>query len=182
MSTNTFLVLALVAVAAALVLRRLRPAWYWMSIGVTLAMVRMMVRYASVMDACGLTVPPSRLRLTLARLTNRPAPESRAAAHPAASGRPRPGCGSGCGCVPGRKPSTSRPRTDRLRHAWAIHGVTSREIKPGVVELRHDRLRRAAAGADARQGRARGLLEVPVALREDGDGLRTATTGAFRTR
>lgn len=29
------------------------------------------------MDACGLTVPPSRWRLSLARMANRPAPESR---------------------------------------------------------------------------------------------------------
>lgn len=71
-------VLLLVVVAAAGFLRWRRPAWYWMTFGVTLAAVRVLVRYASVMEACGLTVPPSRWRLMLARMTNRPAPESRA--------------------------------------------------------------------------------------------------------
>lgn len=68
--------LALVVVTAAL-LRWRRPAWYWMTFGVALAVLRVTVRYASVMDACGLTVPPSRWRVTLARVTNRPAPDSR---------------------------------------------------------------------------------------------------------
>ena len=71
-------VLLLVVVAAAGLLRWRRPAWYWLTFGVTLAVVRALVRYGSVMDACGLTVPPSRWRLALARMTNRPAPESRA--------------------------------------------------------------------------------------------------------
>ena len=73
-----FTVLLVLVVAAAVLLRWRRPAWYWMTFGVTFAAVRVAFRYASVMDACGLTVPPSRWRLTLARMTNRPAPESRA--------------------------------------------------------------------------------------------------------
>src|SRR5262249_55737023 len=68
--------LALVVAAAGL-LRWRRPAWYWMTFGVTLASLRVLVRYGTVMDACGLAVPPSRWRLALARATNRPAPESR---------------------------------------------------------------------------------------------------------
>src|SRR5690606_9299192 len=70
-------VLLVVAVAAGL-LRWRRPAWYWLTFGVALAVLRVLVRYVSVMDACGLTVPPSRWRLALARMTNRPTPESRA--------------------------------------------------------------------------------------------------------
>ncbi|MFP1629559.1 FtsK/SpoIIIE domain-containing protein [Streptomyces sp. 5K101] len=166
MSTTTLLVLALVVVAAALVLRRLRPAWYWLSIGVTLATLRVVVRYASVMDACGLTVPPSRLRLTLARLTNRPAPESR----PPRILRIRP---TRTGLVlrvklqPGQDAFDFAASTDRLRHSFAMHSVTSREVKSGVVELRmtgYDVLERVQMPAKIeREG-----LRVPVALREDG--------------
>ena len=72
------LVTLLLVVVTALILRWRRPAWYWMTFGVTLAALRVAVRYASVMDACGLTVPPARWRLSLARMTNRPVPESRA--------------------------------------------------------------------------------------------------------
>lgn len=46
-------------VAVAVLLRWRRPASYWLTFGVTLAALRVLVRYASVMDACGLTVPPS---------------------------------------------------------------------------------------------------------------------------
>lgn len=74
---TAFTVALVLIVATAGLLRWRRPAWYWLSFGVTLAAVRVLVRYASVMDACGLTVPPSRWRLTLARMTNRPVPESR---------------------------------------------------------------------------------------------------------
>ncbi|MGW8952660.1 FtsK/SpoIIIE domain-containing protein [Streptomyces sp. NPDC055709] len=167
MQANTFLVLALVAVAAALVLRRLRPAWYWMSIGVSLALVRVIVRYTSVMDACGLTVPPSRFRLTLARLANRPVPESR----PPRILRIRP---TRTGLVlrvklrPGQDAFDFAASTDRLRHSFSMHGITSREIKSGVVELRmtgYDVLQRVQMPAKVeREG-----LRIPVALREDGE-------------
>ncbi|MGW7595738.1 plasmid transfer protein, partial [Streptomyces rubiginosohelvolus] len=71
------MVAVVMVVAAAGLLRWRRPAWYWLSLGVTFATVRVLVRYASVMDACGLTVPPARWRLALARMTGREAPESR---------------------------------------------------------------------------------------------------------
>ncbi|WP_328399447.1 FtsK/SpoIIIE domain-containing protein [Streptomyces sp. NBC_00390] len=167
MSTNTFFALALVAVVAALVLRRLRPAWYWLSIGIVLATCRVVFRYASVMDACGLTVPPSRLRLTLARLANRPAPEAR----PPRILRIRP---TRTGLVlrlklqPGQDAFDFAASTDRLRHSFSMHGITSREIKSGVVELRmtgYDVLQRVQMPARAeRKG-----LRIPVALREDGE-------------
>lgn len=164
---NTFLGLVLVAVVAALVLRRLRPAWYWLSIGVTLAMVRIVFRYASVMDACGLTVPPSRLRLTLARMTNRPAPQSR----PPRILRMRP---TRTGLVlrlklqPGQDAFDFAASTDRLRHSFAMHGISSREVKSGVVELRmtgYDVLAWVQMPAKVQ----RDGLRIPVALREDGE-------------
>lgn len=55
--TALWVTLALVATVA-LLLRWQRPAWYWMSFGILFAVVRVLVRYSSVMDACGLTVPP----------------------------------------------------------------------------------------------------------------------------
>ncbi|MFF3943819.1 hypothetical protein ACFYYN_03275, partial [Streptomyces sp. NPDC001902] len=72
-----FAVALLLVVAIALVLRWRRPAWYWLTFGVTLAILRVLVRYATVMEACGLTVPPSRWRMALARAVNRPAPGPR---------------------------------------------------------------------------------------------------------
>ncbi|WAX78979.1 FtsK/SpoIIIE domain-containing protein [Streptomyces sp. KMM 9044] len=156
----------LLVVAAAGLLRWRRPAWYWLSFGVTLAVLRVLVRYGSVMDACGLTVPPSRLRLTLARMTNRPAPESRA---PRIL-RLRPTC---TGLVlwlklrPGQDAFDVAAASDRLRHSFGMYGVTSRELRSGVVEIRmtgYDVLKRVQmpAKTDARP------MRVPVALREDG--------------
>ncbi|WP_327707526.1 hypothetical protein [Streptomyces decoyicus] len=55
------------------VLRWRRPARYWMTFGATFAALRVLVRYASVMDACGPTVAPSRRRLVLSA---RPTPRN----------------------------------------------------------------------------------------------------------
>lgn len=54
---TAFTVALVLVVAAAGLLRWRRPAWYWLAFGVTLAALRVLVRYRSVMDACGLTVP-----------------------------------------------------------------------------------------------------------------------------
>ncbi|WP_411575872.1 FtsK/SpoIIIE domain-containing protein [Streptomyces mutabilis] len=159
-------VLLLVVVAAAGLLRWRRPAWYWLTFGVTFAVVRVLVRYTSVMEACGLTVPPSRWRLMLARMTNRPAPESRA---PRIL-RLRP---THTGLVlrlklrPGQDAFDVAAASDRLRHSFGMYGVTSRELRSGVVEIRmtgYDVLKRVQmpAKTDTR------LMSVPVALREDG--------------
>lgn len=59
---TAFTVALVLVVAAAGLLRWRRPAWYWLAFGVTLAALRVLVRYRSVMDACGLTVPPTRWR------------------------------------------------------------------------------------------------------------------------
>ncbi|MFF0061740.1 FtsK/SpoIIIE domain-containing protein [Streptomyces sp. NPDC005279] len=167
MSGNWLLALALAVVAAVLVLRKLRPAWYWLTFGIMFAMVRVTFRYASVMDACGLTVPPSRLRLSLARMTTRPAPESR----PPRILRIR---ATRTGLVlrlklrPGQDAFDFVASTDRLRHSFSMQGITSREIKSGVIELRmtgYDVLKRVQMPAKIeREG-----LRIPVALREDGE-------------
>ncbi|MFI9826331.1 FtsK/SpoIIIE domain-containing protein [Streptomyces sp. NPDC051913] len=157
--------LVLVVVTAGL-LRWRGPAWYWMTFGVVLATVRVLVRYGSVMDACGLTVPPSRWRLALARIANRPVPESRAPG----IRRLRP---TRTGLVlrlklrPGQDAFDIAAASDRLRHSFSMYGVTSRELRSGVVELRmtgYDVLKqvRMPADPDTRP------MRVPVALREDG--------------
>ncbi|SNX61878.1 S-DNA-T family DNA segregation ATPase FtsK/SpoIIIE [Streptomyces sp. TLI_55] len=161
-----FMVALVLVVAAAGLLRWRRPAWYWLTFGVTLASLRVLVRYGSVMDACGLTVSPSRWRLTLARMTNRPAPESR----PPRILRLRP---TRTGLVlrlklrPGQDAFDIAAASDRLRHSFSMYGVTSRELRSGVVELRmtgYDVLKRVQmpTQTDTRP------MRVPVALREDG--------------
>ncbi|MEU7428643.1 FtsK/SpoIIIE domain-containing protein [Streptomyces sp. NPDC040750] len=161
-----FTVALVLVVAAAGLLRWRRPAWYWMTFGVTLATLRVLVRYASVMDACGLTVPPSRWRLALARVTNRPVPVSR----PPRILRFRPtrtGLVLRLGLRPGQDAFDVAAASDRLRHSFSMYGVTSREVRSGVVELRmtgYDVLKRVQMPAklDIRP------MRVPVALREDG--------------
>ncbi|MEU9251227.1 FtsK/SpoIIIE domain-containing protein [Streptomyces sp. NPDC048270] len=159
--------LVVLAVALVLALRWLRPTWYWMTFGVTFATVRVLTRYRPVMDACGLTVPPSRWRLALARAANRPVPEPRS---PRIL-RLRP---TATGLVlrlklrPGQDAFDFSASSDRLRHSFALHNVVSREIRSGVVELRmtgYDVLRRVRMPAVVP---AEGL-RVPVALREDGE-------------
>ncbi|MET9791544.1 FtsK/SpoIIIE domain-containing protein [Streptomyces canus] len=163
----TWLTVALVlVVVAAGLLRWRRPAWYWITFGVTLATLRVLVRYASVMDACGLTVPPSRWRLALARAANRPAPGPRAPR--ILRIRPtRTGLVLRLGLRPGQDAFDVAASCDRLRHSFALYGVTSRELRSGVVELRmtgYDVLKRVQmpATTDTRP------MRVPVALREDG--------------
>ncbi|MFF7972221.1 FtsK/SpoIIIE domain-containing protein [Streptomyces sp. NPDC007905] len=161
-----FTVALVLVVAAAGLLRWRRPTWYWLSFGVTLAALRVLVRYASVMDACDLTVPPSRWRLALARITNRPAPASR----PPRILRLRP---TRTGLVlrlklrPGQDAFDIAAASDRLRHSFSMYGVTCRELRSGVVEVRltgYDVLKRVQMPAklDTRP------MRVPVALREDG--------------
>ncbi|WP_405886979.1 FtsK/SpoIIIE domain-containing protein [Streptomyces longwoodensis] len=148
------------------VLRWRRPAWYWLTFGVTLAVLRVLVRYRSVMDACGLTVPPSRWRLALARAANRPVPDSR----PPRILRLRPtrtGMVLRLGLRPGQDAFDVAASCDRLRHSFGMYGVTSRELRSGVVEVRmtgYDVLKRVQMPAKLERTPTR----VPVALREDG--------------
>ncbi|MEU8884331.1 FtsK/SpoIIIE domain-containing protein [Streptomyces hydrogenans] len=156
----------LVAVIAGL-LRWRRPTWYWLSFGVTFATCRVLGRYRAVMDACGLTVPPPRWRLAIARMANRPVPEPRAPR--ILRLRPtRTGLVLRLGLRPGQDAFDVAASCDRLRHSFGMFGVTSREIRSGVVELRmtgYDVLRRVQMPARAE----RSTMRVPVALREDGD-------------
>ncbi|MER8017477.1 FtsK/SpoIIIE domain-containing protein [Streptomyces griseoluteus] len=163
----TVYAVSLVLVAAAVgVLRWRRPAWYWLTFGVTLAVLRVLVRYRSVMDACGLTVPPARWRLALARATNRPIPEPRSPC--ILRMRPtRTGLVMRIKLRPGQDAFDITAASDRLRHSFSMYGVTSREVRSGVVELRmtgYDVLKRVRmpAETDPRP------MRVPVALRQDG--------------
>ncbi|WP_335932549.1 FtsK/SpoIIIE domain-containing protein [Streptomyces sp. PTD5-9] len=163
----TGFVVALVLVAAvAGLLRWRRPAWYWLTFGVTLAVARVVVRYSSVMDACGLTVPPARWRLALARAANRPIPESRSPR--ILRLRPtRTGLVLRLKLRPGQDAFDIAAASDRLRHSFSMHGVTSRELSSGVVEVRmtgYDVLKRVQmpVETDVRP------MRVPVALRQDG--------------
>ncbi|MEU1695931.1 FtsK/SpoIIIE domain-containing protein [Streptomyces hirsutus] len=164
----TWLIVALVlVVAAAGLLRWRRPAWYWLTFGVTLAALRVLLRYGSVMDACGLTVPAPRWRLTLARMTNRPVPGPRAPRILRA--RPtRTGLVLRLGLRPGQDAFDVAASSDRLRHSFAMYGVTSRELRSGVVEVRmtgYDVLQRVQMPARVDDTRP---MRIPVALREDG--------------
>ncbi|MEV5848857.1 FtsK/SpoIIIE domain-containing protein [Streptomyces sp. NPDC051985] len=161
-----FTVVLVLVVAAVGLLRWRRPAWYWLTFGVTLAVVRVLVRYGSVMDACGLTVPPARWRLALARATNRPVPEPRSPR--ILRLRPtRTGLVLRLKLRPGQDAFDIAAASDRLRHSFSMYGVTSRELRSGVVEVRmtgYDVLKRVQmpAETDPRP------MRVPVALRQDG--------------
>ncbi|MET7935385.1 FtsK/SpoIIIE domain-containing protein [Streptomyces sp. NPDC005322] len=161
-----FMVALLLVVATAGVLRWRRPAWYWLAFGVAFAALRVLVRYASVMDACGLTVPPSRWRLALARMTNRPVPESRAPRILRVKPT-RTGLVLRLKLRPGQDAFDLAAASDRLRHSFGMYGVTSRELRSGVVEVRmtgYDVLKRVQMPAKV----DRSPMRVPVALREDG--------------
>ncbi|MFF2846785.1 FtsK/SpoIIIE domain-containing protein [Streptomyces sp. NPDC058001] len=161
-----FTVVLVLVVATVGLLRWRRPAWYWLTFGVALAVVRVLIRYGSVMDACGLTVPPARWRLALARATNRPIPEPR----PPRILRLRP---TRTGLVlrlklrPGQDAFDIAATSDRLRHSFSMYGVTSRELRSGVVEVRmtgYDVLKRVHMPAET-EARP---MRVPIALRQDG--------------
>ncbi len=164
----TWLIVALVlVVAAAGLLRWRRPAWYWLTFGVALAALRVLVRYGSVMDACGLTVPAPRWRLALARMTNRPVPGPRAPRILRVRVT-RTGLVLRLKLRPGQDAFDVAASCDRLRHSFAMYGVTSRELRSGVVELRmtgYDVLKRVQMPAVVDTTRP---MRVPVALREDG--------------
>ncbi|WP_226487160.1 FtsK/SpoIIIE domain-containing protein [Streptomyces parvulus] len=163
--TSLIVLLVLVAAAAGL-LRWRRPAWFWLTFGVTFAALRVLIRYGSVMDACGLTVPAARWRLGLARMANRPVPGPRAPR--ILRVRPtRTGLVLRLKLRPGQDAFDVTASCDRLRHSFAMYGVTSRELRSGVVEVRmtgYDVLKRVQMPAltDTRP------MRVPVALREDG--------------
>jgi S-DNA-T family DNA segregation ATPase FtsK/SpoIIIE len=162
-----WLTIALLIVAGlALLLRWRRPAWFWMTFGVVYATLKVRIRYASVMDACDLTVPASRFRLWLARIFKWQTPRQRVPRlmwiKPT-----RTGLRLRIRMMPGQDAFEYSAAVDRLRHAFGVHQVTSREIKPGVVEI-------ATTGYDVLKlvqmpdRIDRSELRIPVALCEDG--------------
>ncbi|MER6491158.1 FtsK/SpoIIIE domain-containing protein [Streptomyces griseorubiginosus] len=161
------LVIALaVLVGLALLLKWRRPVWYWLSFGVTLAVLRVLFRYAAVMEACRLTVPASRMRRALARWMKKPVPQQRVPRllwiRPT-----RTGLRLRIRLWPGQDAFEFAAASDRLRHSFAVHQVISREIKPGVIEIAltgYDVLKRVQMP----EAPDRGLLKIPLALVEDG--------------
>ncbi|MER6911186.1 FtsK/SpoIIIE domain-containing protein [Streptomyces sp. NPDC000594] len=145
--------------------RARHPSAHWAAFGMPVSALRLLGSYASAMEACGLTVPPSRLRVLLTRVTShreiRPVPPRRGLLRPTSTGlrlRLR--------LAPGQEPADVAASAERLRHAWGVHAVYVSTVKPGMVELRlvgFDVLRRVRM---PRKVETR-LLKVPVALRED---------------
>jgi S-DNA-T family DNA segregation ATPase FtsK/SpoIIIE len=164
--SELLLIALAILVGLALLLRWRRPAWYWMTFGIVFATLKVRLRYTSVMDACDLTVSASRLRLTLARWFNWDTPRQRVPRllwiKPT-----RTGLRLRIRMRPGQDAFDYSAAVDRLRHAFGVHQVTSREIKPGTVEIAmtgYDVLKRVQMPARV----DRGALRIPVALREDG--------------
>ncbi|MGW2209277.1 FtsK/SpoIIIE domain-containing protein [Streptomyces sp. NPDC001781] len=145
--------------------RARHPGVYWSAVGLPLSTARLLGSYGSVMEACGLTVAPSRLRVLAVKATSRrevrPVPPRRGIIRPTTTGlrlRLR--------LAPGQEPADVAASAERLRHAWGVHAVYVTTVKPGVVDLRlvgFDVLSRVRM---PRKTRAE-LLRVPVALRED---------------
>ncbi|MER7838512.1 FtsK/SpoIIIE domain-containing protein [Streptomyces sp. NPDC096040] len=145
--------------------RAKHPAVYWSAVGGPISTVRLLSSYGSVMEACGLTVAPSRLRVLAVKATTRrevrPVPPRRGIIRPTSTGlrlRLR--------LAPGQEPADVAASAERLRHAWGVHAVYVTTVKPGVVELRlvgYDVLRRVRMPRKV----GGGFLKVPVALRED---------------
>ncbi|MFF4399370.1 FtsK/SpoIIIE domain-containing protein [Streptomyces sp. NPDC001480] len=163
----TGLVIALAVLAGlALLLKWRRPVWYWLTLGVFFRMIWVSYRYASVMEACRLTAPASRMRRTLARWMDRPVPQQRVPRllwlKPT-----RTGLRLRLRLLPGQDAFEFAAAADRLRHSFGVHQVTSREIKPGVIEVTltgYDVLKRVQMPARG----DRGLLKIPIAMVEDG--------------
>ena len=156
---------SLAAIGGAAYARHAHPAAYWSTVGLPVSVARLLASYTSTMDACGLTVEPPRWRAVAVKATTRrevrPVPPRRGMIRPTSTGlrlRLR--------LAPGQEPADVAASAERLRHAWGVHAVYVRDVKPGVVELRlvgFDVLRkvRMPRRTDA------GPLRVPVALRED---------------
>jgi S-DNA-T family DNA segregation ATPase FtsK/SpoIIIE len=145
--------------------RAKHPGVYWSTVGLPISTARLLSSYGSVMEACGLTVAPSRLRMLAVKATTRrevrPVPPRRGIIRPTSTGlriRLR--------LAPGQEPADVAASAERLRHAWGVHAVYVSTVKPGVVELRlvgFDVLHRVRMPRKIDSG----LLSVPVALRED---------------
>ncbi|MFE3655933.1 FtsK/SpoIIIE domain-containing protein [Streptomyces sp. NPDC059165] len=167
MSAREFLIyLALVLVAAGLlVLRRRRPAWYWYAVGAPAKLVRIVVTYRSVMEACGLTEPPSRFRLAVAATTNRTA--ARRVPRLARIRFTASGLVLRIRMQPGQEVHDFETATERLRHSWRAYAVHVSALTPGWLQVKvvgYDVLRKVVMPKTARPE----LLSIPVAVRSDG--------------
>ncbi|MFJ3193394.1 FtsK/SpoIIIE domain-containing protein [Streptomyces griseoviridis] len=141
------------------------PGVYWSTVGLPLSTARLLSSYGSVMEACGLTVAPSRLWALAVQATTRrevrPVPPRRGLIRPTSTGlrlRLR--------LAPGQEPADIAASAERLRHAWGVHAVYVTTVKPGVVELRlvgFDVLRKVRMPRKTTAD----FLRIPVALRED---------------
>ncbi|MFE9399792.1 FtsK/SpoIIIE domain-containing protein [Streptomyces flavidovirens] len=165
----------LAAIGGAVYVRNTYPAAYWALVGLPLSVARLLASYSSTMDACGLTVGPSQLRALAVRATTRrevrPVPPRRGLIRPTSTGlRVR------LRLAPGQEPADVAASCERLRHAWGVHAVHVRSIKPGVVELRLVGFDVLGKVKMPRRGEHE-LLAVPVALREDA----TAFVRDYRT-
>ncbi|WNI19860.1 FtsK/SpoIIIE domain-containing protein [Actinacidiphila sp. ITFR-21] len=166
MAVVTVLVLTGAGVAGVLILRRVRPNLYWMLVGGPVARVRVGWSYGSVMDACGLAVPPSRARIAVAKALRREMPANR----PPKLLRlrtTRTGLVARIRLQAGQDAFDVASAADRLRHSWHLHQVTVKELRSGILELTmtgYDVLARVRVPARAK----RSALRVPVAMREDG--------------
>ncbi|RZB18360.1 conjugal transfer protein TraS [Streptomyces sp. F001] len=156
---------SLAAIGGAAYARHAHPAAYWSTVGLPVSVARLLASYSSTMDACGLTVEPSRWQALAVKATTRrevrPVPPRRGMIRPTSTGlrlRLR--------LAPGQEPADVAASAERLRHAWGVHAVYVRDVKPGVVELRligYDVLRKVRMPRRIDVG----PLQVPVALRED---------------
>ncbi|MEV4919009.1 FtsK/SpoIIIE domain-containing protein [Streptomyces tirandamycinicus] len=176
MSAREFLIyLGLVLVAAGLfVLRRRRPAWYWCAVGAPAQLLRIVVTYRSVMEACGLTEPPSRFRLAVAATTNRTAP--RRVPRLARIRFTASGLVLRIRMQPGQEVHDFETATERLRHSWRAYAVHVSALTPGWLQVKvvgYDVLRQVVMPKSARPE----LLSIPVAVRSDG----AVHTRDFRT-
>jgi S-DNA-T family DNA segregation ATPase FtsK/SpoIIIE len=158
--------IGLALVAAGLVLLRWkRPAWYWVGFAAPAKLVRIAVTYRSVMEACGLTEPPSRIRLAVAAATNRTA--TRMVPRLTRFRITANGLVLRIRMRPGQEVRDFQTATERLRHSWRAHGVHITALKPGWLQIRiigYDVLRRVVMPRTAIPD----LLSVPLALRADG--------------
>ncbi|WP_369158537.1 FtsK/SpoIIIE domain-containing protein [Streptomyces sp. R02] len=160
------LVLALLAVAALVAVRRRLPVLFWWLVGYPAVTLRVLATYRATMDACGLTVPASAMRRATARMVGRqaaPVPPRRSLPLPTGSGlvmRLR--------MAAGQAPEDFTASADRLRHAWGAHAVHVRPTKPGRLELRLVGWDVLADVRPARRWLRTEPLSLPLALREDG--------------
>lgn len=80
----------LALLGGAIYARKAHPAVYWATVGLPASVARLVGSYSSTMDACGLTVQPSRLRALAVRATTRrevrPVPPRRGLIRPTSTG------------------------------------------------------------------------------------------------